>query len=107
MIFVGSETPRDEWLARLQAQDVPCAAVNSLEEALADAQVAHLKLARRVGRPDGGSGSEWAVALPMELQGVAPSGPAPSLGEHTDELLEALGYSRAEADHLRTLNAVA
>jgi formyl-CoA transferase len=97
--------PRDEWLARLQEHDVPCAPVNSLEEALTDAQVGHLKLARQIGQP--GGGTEWEVALPVELQGVVPTGRAPRPGEHTDELLDALGYSRAEADHLRGLNAVA
>ena len=92
--------PREEWLVRLQKQDVPCAPVNSLEDALVDAQVAHLKLARRIG-------NEWEVALPVELNGTLPTGPAPRVGEHTDELLAVLGYSRAEADHLRALNAVA
>ncbi len=92
--------PRDEWLARLQAQDVPCAPVNSLEDALADAQVAHLQLARLVGD------REWAVALPVELQGIVPTGAAPRAGEHTDELLDALGYSRAEAERLRASNVV-
>jgi crotonobetainyl-CoA:carnitine CoA-transferase CaiB-like acyl-CoA transferase len=92
--------PRDEWLLRLQEQDVPCAPVNSVEEALVDTQVAHLKLAQRVG-------NDWQVALPVELNGIAPTGPAPRVGEHTDELLEGLGYSRAQADHLRALNAVA
>ena len=62
--------------------------------------LAHLKLARRIG-------NEWEVALPVELNGTLPTGPAPRVGEHTDELLAVLGYSRAEADHLRALNAVA
>jgi crotonobetainyl-CoA:carnitine CoA-transferase CaiB-like acyl-CoA transferase len=75
--------------------------VNSLEDALADAQVAHLHLAKRVGA------REWEVALPVELQGVVATGRAPRAGEHTDDLLDALGYSRAEADQLRALNAVA
>jgi crotonobetainyl-CoA:carnitine CoA-transferase CaiB-like acyl-CoA transferase len=102
---VFASRSRDEWLARLQEQDVPCAPVNSLEDALTDPQVAHLKLARRVGRADGIN--EWEVALPVEVQGVVPTGPAPRPGEHTDELLDALGYSRAHADHLRALNVVA
>ena len=97
---VFATRPREEWLVRLQEQDVPCAPVNSLEDALADAQVAHLKLAHRIG-------NEWQVALPVELNGIVPTGPAPRAGEHTDEVLEMLGYSRAEADHLRALNAVA
>ena len=102
---IFASRPRDEWLARLHEQDVPCAPVNSVAEALADAQVAHLKLARRMSRPDGAS--EWAVALPVELQGIVPTGPAPRLGEHTEDVLAGLGYSRAEADHLRAVNAVA
>jgi len=93
--------PREEWLTRLQEQDVPCAPVNSVQDALADAQVAHLKLARQIGQ------REWEVALPVELQGVVATGPAPRPGQHTDELLDALGYSPRETDHLREINAVA
>jgi crotonobetainyl-CoA:carnitine CoA-transferase CaiB-like acyl-CoA transferase len=92
---------RDEWLARLQAHDVPCAPVNSLADALADAQVAHLKLARQTGP------QAWDVALPVELQGIVPTEPAPGVGEHTQELLDALGYTAAQTDHLRARNAVA
>ena len=58
-----------------------------------------------MSRPDGAS--EWAVALPVELQGIVPTGPAPRLGEHTEDVLAGLGYSRTEADHLRAVNAVA
>jgi formyl-CoA transferase len=97
---IFASRPRAEWLARLQAQDVPCAPVNSLAEALTDAQVAHLDLARKNG--DG----EWTVALPVELRGVVATGAAPRLGEHTDELLDALGYSSAEADRLRASTIV-
>src|SRR2546430_11512899 len=60
-ISIFASRPRDEWLARLHEQDVPCAPVNSVAEALADAQVAHLKLARRMSRPDGASEDRKSV----------------------------------------------
>jgi crotonobetainyl-CoA:carnitine CoA-transferase CaiB-like acyl-CoA transferase len=102
-VFAGR--PRDEWLQRLQEQDVPCAPVNTLEDALTDSQVAHLNLARQRARGDGAA--DWELALPVDLQGVVPTGPAPRPGEHTNELLQTLGYSRAEADHLRATGAAA
>jgi formyl-CoA transferase len=75
-----------EWLVRLEAQDLLCAPVRSLREALEDPQTHHNEMVL-----DGHDGE-----LPMRLIGSpvrmtgAPVGmrrPPPRLGEHTDEVL--------------------
>jgi formyl-CoA transferase len=84
------------WLARLEAQDLLCAPVKTLREALDDPQTAHNGMII-----DGDAGV--CAKDPMRLVGspirmsAAPVGvrlPPPRLGEHTDEVLaEARGLA--------------
>jgi len=81
----------DEWLRRLQGR-VPCAPVNTLEEALADEQVRQREMILEIEHPRFGTLRE--VASPIKTDGVvARPAPAPALGQHTDTLLgRLLGY---------------
>ena len=77
-----------EWLTRLSGS-VPCAPVNTMQEALDDEQVRQRAMILEVTHPRFGVLRE--VASPIKTEGVvaAPS-PAPGLGEHTDQLLSEL-----------------
>ena len=50
-----SQGSRDEWLARLQAHDVPCGPISALDEVAADPQVQHLELVQEVTHPKVGA----------------------------------------------------
>ena len=80
-----------EWERLLQDADVPAAAVADLQEALASAQFR----SRGVVVDTGGL---TRVAFPARFStgAVAPAESAPSLGEHTAEILGELGYNAAE-----------
>jgi len=74
------------WLERLEAQDLLCAPVRNLREALADAQTHHNEMIIESG--DGDQALKL-VGSPIRMSG-APVGmrrPPPRLGEHTDEVL--------------------
>jgi formyl-CoA transferase len=81
------------WLARLEAQDLLCAPVRTLREALADPQTAHNGMILET--PDG-EGAERLVGSPIRMSN-APVGVRrlpPRLGEHTGEILaEAQGLT--------------
>jgi crotonobetainyl-CoA:carnitine CoA-transferase CaiB-like acyl-CoA transferase len=74
------------WLARLEAQDLLCAPVRSLREALADPQTAHNEMVL-----DGHDGEQAMrlIGSPIRMSN-APVGmrrAPPRLGEHTEEVL--------------------
>ena len=75
-----------DWIARLEAQDVPCGPINNYQQVFEDPQVRHRGLRVDVPRD---SGTVSTIASPLRLQGtpaVYEQAP-PLLGEHTDEVL--------------------
>jgi len=85
LIPLLQQQSRSHWLALLDAAGVPCSPIHSLQEALEHEQVQALELMREV--PHDGF---RLTAMPLLIDGQrpAPTGPAPSLGEHN-------GYSFA------------
>ena len=85
------------WLERLEAQDLLCAPVKSLREALDDPQTLHNGM---VIEGDDGELKMRLVGSPIRMS-AAPAGvrrPPPRLGEHTEEVLaEARAPSRVPA----------
>jgi crotonobetainyl-CoA:carnitine CoA-transferase CaiB-like acyl-CoA transferase len=80
-----AERTTEAWLARLRGR-VPCAPVNSVAQALADEQVRAREMIVEVKHPTFGPLRQ--VASPVKTAGaVAPTAPAPRLGQHTDEVL--------------------
>jgi crotonobetainyl-CoA:carnitine CoA-transferase CaiB-like acyl-CoA transferase len=89
-----------EWL-RILAGRVPCAPVNTVEEALADPQVAEDQMILEVPHPEFGTVRQ--LASPIKIgDSTMEHKRGPRLGEHTEEVLhEYLHLSRQEIDGLR------
>lgn len=88
------------WLERLEAQDLLCAPVQTLEQALDDPQTAHNKMVIEI--PRDGKPPVRAIASPVTLSGtpmVDPSAP-PTLGQHNEEVLRELGFDAAAVREL-------
>ena len=98
--------PRDEWAARLEAQDVPFAPVLNVEEVPEDPQVRHLGTFYKVEHPT--EGEVTGAYPPLLIDGERPGAitPPPTLGEHTDEILAELGFDAAQAAELKAKNIV-
>lgn len=104
-----------EWIALLEGQAVPCGPINDIAQAFADPQVQARGLAVTLPRDgealgDAGSGITQitGVASPLRLQATPPvlRRAPPALGQHTDEVLFAMGLSREEVQALHQSGVV-
>ncbi len=82
----------EHWLTRLEEQDILCAPVRTLEEALADEQTAANGMVVEMEHPHGGT--MRVLDAPIRLSGTPNDArrPAPMLGQHNREVLAGLGY---------------
>ena len=93
------------WLGRLRG-NVPCAPVNSVSEALADAQVLARDMIMELEHPDFGTLREVRTAIKVG-GAVDHRRPAPALGADTQAILrEVLGYSDQEISDLRQAGVI-
>ena len=89
------QQPRTEWERRLRQADVPFAPINTVEEVLADPQVAALGTIFRMPQPTLGEITD--IHCPVLVDGARPrmeNSPAPELGEHTDAVRAELVAAR-------------
>ncbi|MDE0350638.1 MAG: CoA transferase [Gammaproteobacteria bacterium] len=80
-----------EWLAKLDAEQVPTAPVNKVTDVFEDPQVVQNGTIRRIEHPHGGAAWEARPAARFDEHALDPGAPAPMLGEHTEEVLAELG----------------
>jgi crotonobetainyl-CoA:carnitine CoA-transferase CaiB-like acyl-CoA transferase len=97
---------REHWLPRLDANDIPNAPINSIQEVFNDPQVKHMGIPKQIAHPKVGKSN--LVGSPINLTDTPPQffRPAPLLGEHTDEILERLGYDGDAIKELRASGVV-
>ncbi len=95
-----------EWGALFDEHVFTWAPAATVAELAADPQAEALGLFPEVTHPL--AGTFRTVAAPMTLQGadVAPRGPAPDLGQHTDEVLTELGLSAEQIGELAAAGVV-
>jgi crotonobetainyl-CoA:carnitine CoA-transferase CaiB-like acyl-CoA transferase len=98
--------PTAEWVEALNASDVPCGDILSLGEALDQPQMRHRRTLQAVFVK--GIGEVRLLGLSAQLHRTPGeiSAPPPRLGAHTDEVLAAIGYSKAEIAGLRERKVV-
>ena len=99
--------PTAEIVKRLEAEDVPHARVLKREEVPDDAQVKHLGLLVETNHPKAGRMREPKPVANFSMTPSTLRRPAPTLGEHTDEILRELGKSPTDIAALRAAGAVA
>lgn len=80
---------------------MPCSPIYNIDQVFADPQVQHLDIAKPMASEQ--LGTFKVVGSAINLTGVpkdirSPTAPA---GEHTDEVLAAVGYSAKEIEQLR------
>jgi crotonobetainyl-CoA:carnitine CoA-transferase CaiB-like acyl-CoA transferase len=99
--------PSADWIREFDAAGVPVGPVNKIGEMLADPQVAAREMVVEVEHAK--AGRVKALGFPVKFSETPASVTrgAPLLGQHTDEVLTTLGYSKADIARLRGEGAVA
>jgi crotonobetainyl-CoA:carnitine CoA-transferase CaiB-like acyl-CoA transferase len=98
---------RQQCLAELQGQDVPCAPLNTVPEILADPHVQALGLVQELDHPTLDRVRLVRSAISIEDQPLAILRRPPTLGEHTDEILrEVLALNDTQIAALRVAQAI-
>ncbi len=95
-----------EWVEILNTASVPCGPILNVREVFEDPQVQHLGLATELTHPKLGALRVQNVPVTLSRTPGAVRTAAPEIGAHTDEILNDLGYTKAEIAKLRADGAV-
>ena len=92
---------RDYWLPRLDADSIPNAPINTIQEVFDNPQIKHLGIPKQIEHPKMGTSN--LVGSPINMTGTPAKlfRPAPLLGENTEEVLARLGYDGEAIKALR------
>jgi crotonobetainyl-CoA:carnitine CoA-transferase CaiB-like acyl-CoA transferase len=90
-----------EWIERLDAEQVPCGPILSRRDLLDDPQIAANELIVESDHPAVGRVRQTRPAARFERTPAEIRRPAPTLGQHTDEVLADLGLTDSEIAKLR------
>ncbi|PYM39196.1 MAG: formyl-CoA transferase [Candidatus Rokuibacteriota bacterium] len=89
------------WLDRFEAEGVPAGPILTYDQVFADPQVAHREMAVPVDHPVAGRTRVLGIPIKLSDTPARIRRPAPTLGQHTDEVLGELGYDAAAIGRLR------
>jgi crotonobetainyl-CoA:carnitine CoA-transferase CaiB-like acyl-CoA transferase len=95
-----------EWLSRLEAVNIPCAPVQSLKEVEADPRLLEAGWHTRVQHPAVGLLRMLSSPVHFSAEPSPAYLPAPLLGQHTEAILQELGYTAEDLSDLRAKRVV-
>ena len=95
------QKPAAEWLEQLEAAAIPAGPINRITQALNDVQAQHRQMVRTIGGMP-------LVGSPVRLDGERADSdlPPPALGQHTGEVLAAIGIGGLRLEELRAAGVI-
>ena len=98
--------PTAHWLARLEAAGVPAGPVLTYDQVFADPQVRHREMVVEVDHPVAGRSRVLGVPIKLSETPASVRRPAPILGQHSTDILKALGYAEDDVARLRAAGVI-
>lgn len=98
--------PADEWCQYFAEHDLPVTRVHSMESAFSDPHFKARELLFHVDHPVEGRIPQLGFPIKLSETPATVTSPPPSLGEHTDDILAALGYDAEAISTLRSNGAI-
>jgi len=95
------QKPRDQWIATLEKNDVPCSPIRRVDELCGDPQIRHLDRFVQVEDPKLGRSNFVKNGANLSATPTAIASRPPTLGEHNKEILSTLGYSEQDIEKMR------
>jgi len=95
-----------EWIEILNAAGVPTGPIYNMDQVFADPQVQHIRAAAEVSHPRLGKFKVVNQAATLSRTPATMAAATPELGQHTDEVLSELKYSKDEIADLRRQGVV-
>jgi crotonobetainyl-CoA:carnitine CoA-transferase CaiB-like acyl-CoA transferase len=92
---------RDEWFELLTEKDIPVGKVYTLDEVFSDPQVIHRQMVVEVEHPTLGKVRQLGIVPKLSDTPGKVRNLSPLLGEHTDEILSGLDYTKEDIGKLR------
>jgi crotonobetainyl-CoA:carnitine CoA-transferase CaiB-like acyl-CoA transferase len=92
---------RDEWFEILSRTDVCVGKMNTLEEVEADPQVQARKMIVELDAPEGRKVKQVGISVKLSETPGSIRSLAPTLGQHTEEIMHGLGYSDEQIEKWR------
>jgi succinate---hydroxymethylglutarate CoA-transferase len=102
-----SHDKADVWLAKLKAAGIPCGKINSVAEALDDAQTAARRMIETIEHPAAGALKMLGIPFKFSATACSVRRPPPTLGQHSEEILSGeLGLDDKAIAELRRTKVV-
>lgn len=98
-------SPAQAWLEKLAKADIPAAPINTVSEAVNDAQTRARGLIVQIEHPSIGTAKSIANPIRFSNTPISYRLPPPLLGEHTGTILQSLGYTVDEVKSMASESA--
>lgn len=106
LVPILKQKTTDEWIKIFQQFDVPVGRINSVKEALNLPEMIERNMIIEVNHPT--IGKMKTVGNPINMSEIKKHSykPAPTIGQHTEQILRSLGYTKKQIDHFKEKNIV-
>ncbi len=97
---------KDKWMELLEKVGIPCGIVNNIRDVIESPQVKARNMIVEVEHPVAGKVKIAGNPIKATLTPPSVQGPAPTLGQDTENVLKEIGYAPEEINRLRTKGIV-